>query len=133
MESNYHGVSYHESSNEWQSHLTFQGKYHDLGRWTLKSDAARMNDEAMKLFDSTPRNFTTHQDYRDARKEEISRMNPGATIDSLMSVRDKILMYISRIPCPQISALNDAMAKKWARYLSVDTGRDLVDSYQASA
>jgi len=32
--------------------------------------------------------------------------------------------------CPELEALNDAMAKKWARYLPKETGQDFLDLYQ---
>ena len=53
-----------------------------------------------------------------------------ASIEILTDIVTKIQKYLSKTPCPEVSIIHNAMAKKWVRYLSLETRKKSLDLYQ---
>ena len=104
-----------------------------VGYYKLESDAALAYDEALKLLkgdDCSKINFSSTQEYVNARAKEVEQTD--SSYQTLTEIARKIQKHLSKIPCPEIDAINDAMAKKWERYLPSETGKDFLASYQKS-
>ena len=104
-----------------------------VGYYKLKSDAALAYDEAVKLLkgdDCSKINFSSTQEYVNARATEVEETD--SSYQTLTEIARKIQKHLSKIPCPEIDVINDAMAKKWERYLPSETGKDFLASYQKS-
>jgi len=134
--SNYIGVTYNNSTKTFESEIKHGRRKHHLGNWHLQSDAALAYDEACKLLngeDCSNVNFASDQSYLDARSNEISKLfGSSVTIEPISSITTEIKRQLSKIPSPELDALNDAMAAKWSRYLPSATGNDFMALYQQS-
>eukprot|EP00579_Thalassiosira_antarctica_P003270 CAMPEP_0201904980 /NCGR_PEP_ID=MMETSP0902-20130614/56276_1 /ASSEMBLY_ACC=CAM_ASM_000551 /TAXON_ID=420261 /ORGANISM="Thalassiosira antarctica, Strain CCMP982" /LENGTH=1143 /DNA_ID=CAMNT_0048439085 /DNA_START=159 /DNA_END=3590 /DNA_ORIENTATION=+ len=65
-----------------------------------------------------------------ASVDEATVATVSGTVEGEHSVKET--MCAPPAICPEIIALNDAMAKKWAAYLPSETGKEFLDSYQKS-
>ena len=134
--SNYVGVAYNNSTQSFESEIKHGRRKHHIGHWNLQSDAALASDEARKLLngeDCSNVNFASDQSYLDARSNEISKLfGSSVTIEPISSITTEIKRQLSKIPSPELDALNDAMATKWSRYLPSVTGNDFMALYQQS-
>jgi len=134
--SDYIGVTYNNSTQAFESEIKHGRRKHHVGHWNLQSDAALAYDEACKLMngeDCSDVNFASDQSYLDARSNEISKLfGSSVTIEPISSITTEIKRQLSKIPSPELDALNDAMAAKWSRYLPSATGNDFMALYQQS-
>jgi len=134
--SDYIGVTYNNSTQAFEADIKHGRRKHHVGHWHLQSDAALAYDEAFKLLngeDCSSVNFASDQSYLDARSNEISKLfGSSVTIEPISSITTEIKRQLSKIPSPELDALNDAMAAKWSRYLPSVTGNDFMALYQQS-
>ncbi|KAL7554383.1 hypothetical protein ACHAWF_017828 [Thalassiosira exigua] len=139
----YVGVTFSKLTNKFESYAFAGKKKVHLGQYYLESDAAFARDEAMRLLGrATETNFSSLEDYEESQTKELEKTRLG-TACSMSSTRilSKVKEHLSKASlsigetgtsaedragspttCPKIADLNDAMAKKWAPYLSSSTG-----------
>lgn len=130
------GVTFVKSTKKYSSRVTFLGKCHSIGSWALASDAALAHDKATELLkgvDCGRINFSSRRSYENSRMREMQKLkqtNPGASIVNVRDIVLSIQKHLSKIPCPEIDLINDAIAKKWAQHLPEEEGEEFIDSYQ---
>jgi len=132
------GVYYNKRAKSFFATLSRGQRRHFLGYWKLQADGALAHDRARKLLmgaDCERFNFASRRDYTIHRAKELEKLKVGpgkVKVDSVPSVAAKIRMYLSKIPCPEINAMNERMANKWGRLLPQETGKEFLDLYQRS-
>lgn len=131
------GVYYNKRSKSFFATLTRGGRRHFLGYWKLQADGALAHDRARKLLmgaDCERLNFASRRDYTIHRAKELCKLEVArkVKVDSVPSVAAKIRTYLSKIPCPEINAMNERMVNKWGRLLPQETGKEFLDLYQRS-
>ena len=95
------GILLDEDTKEYKAQIAHGGNLRELGGYKLASDAALAYDQAERLFNGeyARTNFSSDQDHKDSRVEEMRRTGLNVDFDSIkanMAVRlDVIVKEVS--------------------------------------
>ena len=140
------GVTFNKNSQKFQAYHKGHSKFLNFGTFSLETDAAFASDEGTKLLGlDLAQNFKTLQDYEKEQARELDKRGLGASFSmDAKAVKSKVAEFVRKSSatssfkhcksstCPEVTALNEAMAKKWEKYLPSTSGTAFLSEYQNS-